>query len=80
MWRIAVYVLAAVSTAVMCPTTVHADELSPELRQLVINAGMAPWSWRAIDLDDTLRGANREKVVLRQFIGKPVLAYNYAEW
>jgi len=59
---------------------VTAGELSPELRRQIIDAGMAPWNGGRISLDDSFRGPNREKVSLRQFAGKPLLAYNYAQW
>lgn len=80
MFRIVAYFLAVVSTVVIFSTATQAGELSHELRRLIIDAGMAPWSGRPIDLDETLRGQNRKKVSLRQFVGKPILAYNYAEW
>jgi hypothetical protein len=51
-----------------------------ELRQQIIDADMKPWTGRRVPLDDTLRGPGREEVSLQQLVGKPVLAYNYAEW
>ena len=51
-----------------------------ELRQQIVDAEMAPWTGRRVPLDDALRGPGREKVSLQQLLGKPVLAYNYAEW
>ena len=54
--------------------------LSAELRQQIIAAEMTPWSGVSVSLDETLRGPNREKVSLRQFVGRPILAYNYAQW
>jgi hypothetical protein len=59
---------------------VSGGDPSPELRRQIIDAGMAPWNGRRISLDDTLRGPNRERVSLRQLVGKPILAYNYAQW
>jgi len=62
-------------------TPTCAGELSPDhLRQRIKDAGMAPWNGRQISLDEPLRGQNRERVALRQFLGKPLLAYNYGEW
>ena len=53
-----------------------AVDLSPELRQHIIDAGMAPWNGGMVSVDETLRGQNRERVSLRQFVGNPILAYN----
>ena len=54
--------------------------LSAELRQQIVAAEMTPWSGVSVSLDETLRGPNHEKVSLRQFVGRPILAYNYAQW
>ena len=62
------------------PRLARSDEASTILRQQIIDAGLSPWSGRSIDLDETLRGPNRETITIRQFVGKPILAYNYAEW
>lgn len=81
MFRMAAYIFAAtVTVVVMFSTETRAGELSPELRRIIIEAGMAPWSGRPINLDDTLRGSRREKVTLRQFLGKPTIAYGYAQF
>src|SRR5262249_11942761 len=53
---------------------------APELRRQIIEAGLTPWNGVRIPLDEGLRGPNRERVSLRQLVGKPILAYNYAEW
>lgn len=78
--RTVLAMLTVISAVIMFSTSTQAGEITPELRRLIIEAGMAPWSGRPIDLDDTLRGSRREKVTLRQFVGKPTLAYNYGEW
>ena len=57
-----------------------AAEVTPELRRQIIEAGMAPWSGRAISLDETLRDSKGDRASLRQFVGQPILAYNYAQW
>ena len=74
------WVAALLWFAMSASGQVTAGELSPDLRRQIIDAGMAPWSGGRISLDDSLRGPNREKVSLRQFVGKPLLAYNYAQW
>src|SRR5205809_1955069 len=79
-----IYVFWAVSALWLAmPWTGQASaggDLPPELRQQIIDAGLAPWSGRTVSLDETLRGPNRERVSLRQFVGKPILVYNYAQW
>jgi hypothetical protein len=54
--------------------------LAAELRQQIVAAEMTPWNGGTVSLDETLRGPNHEKVSLRQFVGRPILAYNYAQW
>jgi hypothetical protein len=66
----------ALSTGQACAGTVS----SAELRQQIIAAEMTPWNGGTVSLDETLRGPNHEKVSLRQFVGRPILAYNYAQW
>jgi hypothetical protein len=64
-------------------STGHASaaDLSPELlRRQIIDAGMAPWSGQQVSLDETFLDPNRERVFLRQFVGRPILVYNYAQW
>lgn len=56
------------------------SDLSPTLRQQIIDAGMSPWNGGMVSVDEALRGQNGERVSLRQFVGKPILAYNYAQW
>jgi len=57
-----------------------AGDQFPGLRRQIIDAGLAPWNGRQVSLDETLRGAKGEKVSLRQLVGKPIVAYNYAQW
>ena len=57
--------------------------VSPELRRLIVDAGMSPWTWQPISLDEPLRrGLNNEKVPLRQFVtgDKPLIIYMYGYW
>ena len=75
-WTVSALWLAVFSTG----QASAGSELSSELRRQIIDAGMAPWAGRTVSLDETLRGSNRERVSLRQFVGKPLLAYNYAQW
>ena len=59
------------------------EEIGPGLRQRIADAGMTPWRWQAISLDEPLRrGLDREKVPLRQFVtgDKPLLVYMYGYW
>ena len=72
-------VLSAGLLAALSAPQVSADQ-SSELRQQITNAGMRLWTGPRIPLDETLRGSNREKVSLQRLLGKPLLAYNYAEW
>jgi hypothetical protein len=78
--------LWVVSALIMPSPAVGAEEhkaLTPELRQLITEAGMVPWRWRPAPLDETLyRGLNWEKVQLRQFMtaDKPLLVYMYGYW
>ena len=54
---------------------------SPEIKRLIADAGMAPWTWRPISLDMTLRDTNGAAVSLRQFSrGDPMLVYMYGYW
>ncbi len=77
---------ACATSALVMFSTVPAfagSELSPELRQIITEAGMVPWSGRPVPLDETLRrGLSGEKVRLRQFVtgDKPLLVYMYAYW
>ena len=68
------------SLALSASGQAFAGDQSPELRRQLIDAGLAPWNGRQVSLDETLRGPNGEKVSLRQLVGKPILAYNYAQW
>lgn len=76
-WAVSALWLVAISSTEQASA---GGDLTPALRQQIIDAGMAPWNGMKVSLDETLRGPNREKVSLRQFVGKPILAYNYAEW
>jgi hypothetical protein len=75
-WTVSALWLAVFSTG----QASAGSELSSELRHEIIDAGMVPWTGRTVSLDETLRGSNRERVSLRQFVGKPLLTYNYAQW
>ena len=63
----------------LVPAAASADPRS-ELRQQIVEAGLVPWNGGKISLDETLRGPRREEVSLRRLVGKPIVAYNYAEW
>ena len=76
-WLVAAVI--ALIVVIALPRLTRSDEV-PILRQQIIDAGLSQWSGRSIDLDETLRGPNRETITIRQFVGKPILAYNYAEW
>jgi hypothetical protein len=56
-----------------------AAELSPQLRQLIIGAGLSPWERRSVSLDERLNGPSGEAVSLRQFVTaeKPTIAYMF---
>jgi hypothetical protein len=74
---VAAFIMLAVAPAVA------GDEIAPALRQRIADAGMMPWTWKAISLDEPLRrGLEREKVPLRQFVtgDKPLLVYMYGYW
>ena len=76
------YALSAVILLVAAPAFAR-NEVSPELRQRITDAGMMPWTWQAISLDEPLRrGLEREKVPLRRFVtgDKPLLVYMYGYW
>ena len=77
--RCVVVALALVPWLVTAAAAGDADR-SSVLRRQIVDAGMAPWNGRAIPLDVTLRGPRRETVILRDLVGKPILAYNYGEW
>lgn len=72
--------VSALWLAISSAAQATAGDLSPDLRRQITDAGMAPWNGRQISLDETLRGPNREAVSLRKLVGKPILAYNYAQW
>ncbi len=57
-----------------------AKACNPVLLLRHLAAEMPPLSGVSVSSDETLRGPNGEKVSLRQFVGRPILAYNYAQW
>ena len=76
------YALVALILLVTAPAFAR-DEVSPELRHRIADAGMMPWTWQTISLDEPLRrGLEGEKVPLRQFVtgDKPLLVYMYGYW
>lgn len=76
LYAVAALLGLVLSTEYACAGTA----LSAELRQQITEAEMTPWNGGNVSLDETLRGPNHEKVSLRQFVGRPILAYNYAQW
>ena len=76
------YGLVALIFFVVTPAFAR-EGISPELRQRIADAGMMPWTWQPISLDEPLRrGLEREKVPLRRFVDgeKPLLVYMYGYW
>ncbi|MBM3221703.1 MAG: hypothetical protein FJZ38_24030 [Candidatus Rokubacteria bacterium] len=74
--------VSAIVVLLAAPALARSD-VSPELRQAIVAAGMSPWTWQPISLDDPLRrGLNNEKVPLRQFVtgDKPLIVYMYGYW
>lgn len=76
-----VYAAAVLFIMVVGVSPSAGSQASPEMRRLISNAGMTPWTWQPISLDEPLRrGLDREKVPLRHFVtgDKPLLVYMYA--
>jgi hypothetical protein len=81
--RALVQVCAVSALVMLLAPAFAASEVSPELRQLIVGAGMMPWTWKPVPLDEPLRrGLDREKVTLRQLVtgDKPLLVYMYGYW
>ena len=77
-----IWVVAVIMTFWTSPVS-GGSEATPELRQLIKDAGMVPWRGQAVPLDETLRrGSDGEKIQLRQYVtGKdPLLVYMYGYW
>lgn len=83
-WTKAVHRVSLVVLVLLCGMPVSAGaEPALDLRQLITDAGMMPWTSRPMSLDEPLRrGLNREPVPLRSFVsgGKPLLVYQYGYW
>jgi hypothetical protein len=71
--------LLLIFVALTCLSVTSVD--ASDINQLIKTAGMTPWTWQAISLDEPLRrGVEGEKVPLRHFVtgDKPLLVYMYA--
>jgi hypothetical protein len=71
--------LVALPLVLLSSGVATAAGLSPQLRQLIVDAGLSPWDRRSVSLDERLRGSSGEAVSLRQFVTaeKPTIAYMF---